>query len=144
MADSPVAPVLGVGAMVRRGEAVLLVRRGRPPYAGEWAIPGGRVELGETLQAAAEREVLEETAVRIRAGATAYTFEYIEREQARVLRHYVVIDLLGTWLSGEPSAGDDAAEAAWIPFAELDRLPVNAETRRALASVFPDCPGGST
>lgn len=135
------APVLGAGAIVRRNDTVLLVRRGKPPYAGEWAIPGGRVHLGETLQAAAEREILEETGIRIRAGEPAYTFEYIEREQGRVRYHYVVIDLLATWLDGEPHAGDDAAEAAWIPFSELDRLPVNAETRRALTTVFPDLPG---
>lgn len=142
MDSSCQGPVLGTGAIVRRGDAVLLVRRAHPPYAGEWAIPGGKVRLGETLQAAAEREVFEETGVRIRAGATAYTFEYIEREREEVRYHYVVIDLFGTWLAGEPRAGDDAAEAAWLPLAELERFPVNAETRRALAHVFSDFPGG--
>lgn len=142
MSESPAAPVLGAGAIVRREGTVLLVRRAKPPYAGEWAIPGGRVRLGETLQAAAEREILEETGTRIRAGEPAYTFEYIEREQERVRYHYIVIDLLATWLDGEPRAGDDAAEAAWIPLTDLDRLPVNAETRRALATVFPDALGG--
>lgn len=142
MTPSRQGPVLGTGAIVRRGDTVLLVRRAKPPYAGEWAIPGGKVRLGETLQAAAEREVLEETGVRIRAGSPAYTFEYIERAEEQVRYHYVVVDLFGTWLEGEPRAGSDAAEAAWIPVAELDRFPVNAETRRALASVFPDLPGG--
>jgi ADP-ribose pyrophosphatase len=142
MADTPAAPVLGTGAIVRRDDAVLLVRRANPPYAGEWAIPGGRVQLGETLKAAAEREILEETGVRIRAGDPAYTFEYIERDTERVLYHYVVVDLFGTFVEGEPKAGDDAAEAAWVALNEMDALPVNAETRRALATVFPDLAGG--
>lgn len=141
MADAPASvpgPVLGVGAIVRRGDAVLLVQRARPPYQGEWAVPGGKVRLGETLAAAAEREVLEETGIRIRAGAAVYSFEHIERtEDGRIGRHLVVIDLAGEFVAGEPRAGDDAAAAAWVRFDALSTLPLNAVTYRALAALFP-------
>jgi 8-oxo-dGTP diphosphatase len=139
-ASPPAAgPRVGVGAIVRHGDAVLLVQRGQPPYQGEWAVPGGKLRLGETLAEAAEREVFEETGVRIRTGAAVYHFEHIERaEDGRVTRHLVVIDLAGEFIAGEPCAGDDAAAAAWVRLDRLASLPVNAITRRALAALFPD------
>jgi ADP-ribose pyrophosphatase len=115
---------------------VLLVKRGRPPYAGEWAIPGGRVHLGESLKNAAERELLEETGIIIEAGEVIYTFEYIERQGGDVAYHYVVLDLVGHYISGEPKAGDDALEAAWIPLSEIARLPINGTTVDALKKLF--------
>jgi ADP-ribose pyrophosphatase len=133
----PDAPVLGVGAVVRRGDAVLLVRRGKPPSQGEWAIPGGRVQLGESLARAAEREILEETGVIIEAGEVVYSFEFIEATAGRVAWHYVVLDLAARYVSGEPRRGDDASDAAWVRFSELERLPVNATTRTALRKLFP-------
>ncbi|HEY0634076.1 MAG TPA: NUDIX hydrolase [Gammaproteobacteria bacterium] len=133
------APVVAVGAIVRRGDEVLLVQRGTPPNENQWAIPGGRVHLGETLQLAAEREILEETGIRIKAGAVLYTFEHIERDSSGAVRfHYVVLDLAGEYLSGEPRAGDDAREARWIPLARLAQWPVNATTMRALRQLFPE------
>lgn len=131
------APVLGVGAVVRRDDAVLLVRRGTPPCQGEWAIPGGRVELGESLARAAEREILEETGVIIEAGEVVYSFELIEATAGRVAWHYVVLDLAARYVSGEPRPGDDASAVAWVRFSELDRLPVNGTTRAALRKLFP-------
>lgn len=142
----PPAPRVGVGAVVCRDGAVLLVRRGSPPFEDAWAVPGGRVELGETLVAAAEREVQEETGVSIRAGEPVYTFEHIERDEVGAVKfHYVVVDLQGEYLAGEPQAGDDAREAAWIPFDNMDALPVNPITRGLLERLFPDrmCGSGS-
>lgn len=134
----PSAPVVGVGAIVRRGPTVLLVLRGTPPNQGLWAIPGGRLQLGETLQQGAEREIREETSVEIRAGQVVFTFEHIERDAAgALLFHYVVLDLAAEYLAGEPQAGDDAREARWIPFSELAQLPLNATTRHALQQLFP-------
>lgn len=140
----PSAPRVGVGAVVCRDGAVLLVRRGTAPFEGEWAVPGGRVELGETLAAAAEREVLEETGVTIRAGDPLYTFEHIERDDGGAVKfHYVVVDLEGQYLAGEPAAGDDAREAAWIALDAMDDLPVNPITRRLMSRLFPDRVRGS-
>jgi len=84
----PPAPRVAVGAVVIRAGSVLLVRRGKAPSDGQWAIPGGSVELGETLQQAAEREILEETGIRIRAGKPVYTFDLIERDRQKRIRFH--------------------------------------------------------
>ena len=94
--DYPDTPRVAVGAIVFKGNEVLLVRRANPPSRDVWAIPGGNVKLGESLQQAAEREILEETGVRIHAGAPVFTFDYIDRDEAgRVKFHYVIVDRYG-------------------------------------------------
>jgi len=131
----PQAPRIAVGALVIRDETVLLVKRGQAPSRGKWAIPGGSVELGETLQQAAEREILEETGVRIRALAPVHTFDYIERDKQENIRfHYVIVDLAAEYIDGEIKPGDDAAGAGWIPFAELKELDMNQSTRAFLST----------
>lgn len=116
----------------------MLVRRGKAPHAGQWAIPGGRVRWGESLGAAAEREIFEETGVRIRAGEAVYQFEHIEHdEEGKVRYHFVVVDLLGEYLEGMPRAADDAQDARWVAFRELDELVVNPTTLDALKKLFP-------
>jgi len=123
-----------VGAVVIKDGAVLLVKRGKAPSGGKWAIPGGSVELGETLQQAAEREIFEETHIRIRAGEPVYTFDFIERDRQSAIRfHYIIVDLAADYLDGDLIPGDDAAQAAWIPFHNLDSLDINATTREFLA-----------
>ena len=129
----PPVPRVAVGALVIKAGAVLLVKRGKAPSEGKWAIPGGSVELGETLQQAAEREIFEETGIRIRAVEPVYTFDFIERNRyGRIRFHYVIIDLAAEYLSGKIKPGDDADQAAWIPFAELKDLDMNATTRAFL------------
>jgi ADP-ribose pyrophosphatase len=126
-----------VGAVVFKGNAVLLVRRGNSPSRGTWAIPGGSVRLGETLRAAAEREVLEETGVVVRAGDPVLVFEAIEKDHRGAVKyHYVIVDLAAEYVSGVPRAGDDAADACWIGEDALGRLPVNPATRRLLSEKF--------
>jgi 8-oxo-dGTP diphosphatase len=133
----PDAPRAAVGAVVFKGNAVLLVQRANPPSRGMWAIPGGRVRLGETLQAAAEREILEETGVVIRANAPVLAYDVIQKDDGGGVKyHYVIVDLAADYVSGEPKAGDDAAEARWITADELARIPVNPATRRLLAQTF--------
>lgn len=133
----PSAPCVAVGAVVFYQGRVLLVRRGKPPAEGLWAVPGGRVELGESLQTAAEREVREETGLEIRCGQPCFTFDVVQRDEAgRVRFHYVIVDLLGEYVSGAVQAGDDAHEARWIDAAELQRLPVSATTRQLLSEQF--------
>lgn len=132
-------PQLGCGAIVRCDEGILLVKRGRPPHQGLWAIPGGKVLPGEKLADAVAREVLEETGIRIAVGEMIYHMEYIEQGEAESLAfHYVVLDFDAEYLSGELRAGDDAAEAAWVDFAGLKQLNLTESTSEALHTLFPD------
>jgi 8-oxo-dGTP diphosphatase len=129
----PEAPVPAVGAVVFKEDTVLLVKRGKPPSEGFWAIPGGSVQLGETLQQAAEREILEETGIEIEAKSSVYVFDAIERDhEGKVAFHYVIVDLEALYLRGEPSAADDAADARWVTEKEMSQLPVNPATRHLL------------
>ncbi len=135
--EYPDVPRVAVGAIVFREGRVLLVKRGQPPSQGQWAIPGGRVELGETLQAAAEREINEETGLTIRAGDPTYTFDAIIYDDAgRVRFHYVIVDLLADYLGGEPRPGDDAREARWVAPQDLAELPVSQTTLDLLKNVL--------
>ena len=121
----PDAPLVGVAAGVfnAAGE-VLLAKRSRPPRAGSWGLPGGLLDLGETLEDGARREVSEECGVEVAIGGIAGVFEPITRdEEGRVEYHYVVIDYWATWTSGTPRAGDDAADVRWVA---LDELPAYA------------------
>lgn len=124
---------------MRRGDAVLLVKRGRAPKLGQWAIPGGKVDAGESMRAAVEREILEETSIVIRAGEMVYQLEYIEHDKDGALAfHYVVLDFAAEYLSGEVCAGDDAEDAAWVRLDELSTLTLTDSTREALLTLFPD------
>ncbi len=135
--EYPDVPRVAVGAIVFREGRVLLVKRGQPPSQGQWAIPGGRVELGETLQAAAEREINEETGLTIRAGDPTYTFDSIIYDDAgRVRFHYVIVDLLADYLGGELRPGDDAREARWVAPQDLAELPVSQTTLDLLKNVL--------
>ena len=116
-----------------REDRVLLVRRGKPPAKGQWAIPGGSLELGETLQEAAEREIREETGIVIRAGDPFYTFDTVVRDDAgRVQFHYVIVDLMAEYVSGEVKAGDDAKDARWASPREIANLDISPATLRLL------------
>jgi 8-oxo-dGTP diphosphatase len=147
--EYPSQPVVGVAAVVLRDTDILLVRRGREPAKGTWGLPGGVVELGETLAQAARREVQEECAVEIEVGPVVGVFEPMQRDSdGRLQYHYVVIDLLARHLAGEPRADDDAEDARWIALDQLDGLPMQRETREiirraaAMAQPWPDPAGG--
>jgi 8-oxo-dGTP diphosphatase len=124
---SEAAPIVGVGAVVVREGSALLVRRGKPPLLGRWLVPGGTVELGETLVEALVREVREETAVEVEPVEVLAVLDRIERSGAGVDYHYVIVDYLCRWVSGSARAGSDALEVAWARPAEMRRYEVPSE-----------------
>lgn len=133
----PDHPRVGVGAVVFKDQSVLLILRGKPPAEGMWAVPGGSVNLGETLQEAADREILEETGIIVKSKTPIFTFDAIVRDEAgRVQFHYVIVDLLADYVSGEPRAGDDALDARWVSAEEMETLKVNSMTRKLLKDCF--------
>lgn len=122
-------PVPAVGVVCLRGDQVLLIRRRTPPRLGEWSLPGGRIEAGERAADAALRELREETGVE--ADLIGF-IDVVDGIFPEIDRHYVLLDYAALWRSGEPVAGDDAAEAAFRPLAEVDGLVDWNETRRVI------------
>ena len=119
----PIRPFLAASLAVFRGERVLLARRARPPAAQAFSLPGGMVELGETLAEAALREVREEVAVTATVEGVVQAVEFLDRDdEGRVRRHFVVIAHWGEWLDGEPQCGPESIETMWIGESELARL----------------------
>jgi 8-oxo-dGTP diphosphatase len=116
----PERPIVGVLAVVLRGERALVVRRSNPPMRGRWGFPGGVLELGETVAQGAMRELLEETGVKAEAAGPLTVIDTIDRDQEdRVRHHYTLVAVIGRWLSGEGVPGDDADEVAWLSRAEI-------------------------
>jgi ADP-ribose pyrophosphatase YjhB (NUDIX family) len=118
--EYPEAPVVGVGAVVLDGQRVLLVRRGKEPLKGEWSLPGGALELGETLVEGVVREVREETGLDVKPEVVVEVFDRIQRnENGSVQYHYVLVDWMCRFTGGELHCGDDAADARWVDRREL-------------------------
>jgi len=129
----PELPVVGVGGIVLAGDQVLLVKRGAEPSKGIWSIPGGAVEVGESLAQACAREVLEETALQVSVGSMVEVIERILRDPTgRVEYHYVLIDYLCFCPPLEPKAGDDAAAAVWAGLDTLDGYTLTHDTKRVI------------
>ena len=138
MREYPAAPMVGVGAIVVDGSRVLLVQRGRPPGQGKWSIPGGLVDVGEPVEAAACREVTEESGLTVRLhGLVGYVDRIVRDLQGRVQYHYVLLDFLATPESGTARAGSDAGAVRWTTLEELSALDttegLEPMIRRALA-----------
>ena len=126
----PAAPRVGGLAHARRGEKLLLVRRRNPPDAGKWGFPGGAQELGETVAAAAVRELAEETGVKAEPSGVLDVVDFIERdEEGRVRFHYALIAVLLDWRGGEGVAADDVDELRWLTLVEVDALLASASER---------------
>lgn len=135
--EYPPQPIVSVGVIAWREERVLLVRRGHPPKQGEWSIPGGGIELGETVAETAAREAAEECGIVIGPPEVLAVVDLIDRDERGLVRyHFVLIDVIAPWLSGEARAGDDAAEVRWVSRSELDELELWAETRRIVELAF--------
>jgi ADP-ribose pyrophosphatase YjhB (NUDIX family) len=116
-----VSPVVAVGVVLLDGDRVLLIQRGRPPGVGLWTVPGGKVELGETLEEAAARELLEETGLSARLGPIVEVLDRVVRDRAgSISHHYVILDFLGTEPTGALRADSDTSDARWVRLEELD------------------------
>jgi 8-oxo-dGTP diphosphatase len=115
------SPIPAVIAVVIREDHTLLVRRANPPDAGLWGFPGGKIEFGETVKAAAMRELLEETGVTAEARDVITTLDILVPNRTGAMRqHYILIAVLCRWISGAPVAADDALDARWFAIADLD------------------------
>lgn len=133
----PDHPIVGVGAIIIRGEEVLLARRGKEPGYGEWSIPGGAVELGEKLEEAVAREVSEEVNVAVRVEEMVEVLERIFRDPAgRVQYHYVLVDFLCQHLSGEGRPSSDVLEMKWVHLSEVSRYRLPERTKRVIQKAF--------
>ena len=125
--EYPESPLVGVGAVIvddhREESRVLLIRRGTAPLLGEWSLPGGVLECGETLREAVVREAREETGLVVETGEMLGVYERVIRgEQGRVRYHYVLIDFLCRPVGGDLKAGSDAADVRWFMRDELPAL----------------------
>lgn len=135
--DYPTAPVAAVGGVVLDGDRVLLVRRALPPRQGEWSLPGGRLELGESLADGVRREVREETGLDVEVGAIVETFDRVHRDEAgRIRYHFVIVDFLCRVCGGTLHAGDDAADVRWVAHRDVAAFAVNAVAMAVIARAF--------
>ncbi|HET6900557.1 MAG TPA: NUDIX hydrolase [Vicinamibacteria bacterium] len=127
---------MGVGGVVLIDGRVVLVRRGKESLRGRWVIPGGTVELGETLEEAVVREMREETGLLVRPREVVLVFDRIQREGPSVEYHYVIIDYACEYVSGELRAGSDADEVALVAPEELDRYDLPPQALDLVVDVF--------
>jgi len=131
--EYPERPFVGVGVVVLRGEEVLLVQRGKAPNKGQWSIPGGKQRLGETVIQAVQRELDEETGVKVEQLALLDVVDFIVPDnQGKILYHYTLVDFQGQWLSGECRSGDDADAVKWFKLKELYSLSLQEITRKII------------
>jgi len=135
--EYPDQPLVGVGAIIIEAGRVVLMKRGHPPLAGEWSIPGGVLEVGETLRDAAVREAREETGLTVEPGDLLGVFDRVLLDDGgRTKYHYVLIDFLCRRVAGEPQAAGDAAEARWFTREEAASLPLAKDTAEVIRLGF--------
>ena len=132
--EYPSRPWIGIGIVVIKDDHVLLCRRGKPPNVGTWTLPGGAQDLGETCEAAARRELLEETGLSVGDLHFCAHVDTIRRDEAgRIRFHYTILDFAGRWTEGEPTAGSDVSEVQWAPLDALEPYELWSEAHRIIA-----------
>jgi 8-oxo-dGTP diphosphatase len=135
--EYPESPLVGVGAVIIDDGRALLVKRGHPPLAGEWSIPGGVLELGETLSEAAVREAREETCLTVEPAELLGVYDRVLRDDTGgILYHFVLIDFLCRPLSGKAQAADDADEVRWFTPNEIEKLALASDTAEVIRLGF--------
>ena len=133
----PQRPIVAVSAAIIRDSMVLIVRRARPPAQGLYTLPGGGVEVGETLVEAVRREVREETALVIEPVALAGYREAIGRDaEGRIERHFVILPFAARWLAGEPELNDELSEARWLVPSQIETLETTAGLLDIISAAF--------
>jgi len=135
--EYPDRPVVGVGGVIISDGRALLVRRGSPPLEGQWSIPGGMLESGETLLLGVRRELLEETGIEVKVLELIEVFERINLDgEGKARYHYVVLDYLCEAVRGEARAGSDVTEVAWATPAELAQFALTETATRVILKAF--------
>lgn len=135
--EYPERPLVGVGGVVISDGHALLIRRGGPPLEGQWSIPGGMLEVGETLLEGVRRELLEETGVEVRVLELIEVFERINLDAGGKARyHFVVLDYLCEALRGEARAGSDVTDVAWATSEELEKYSLTETATRVIQRAF--------
>jgi mutator protein MutT len=142
--DYPERPIIGVAAVVIENDKVALVRRGRPPAYGEWSLPGGAVELGETVEKAVIREVREEIGLEVEVLELVAILDriFLDKE-GQVQFHYVLLDFLCRKTGGKLRASSDAISCARVPFSALDEYKLTKETREVINKAYQRLNGDS-
>ena len=131
--EYPDRPYVGVGVIVFRDKEVLLVQRNKEPNKGQWSIPGGSQLLGETASEAAQRELLEETGVKVdRLFLVDVVDAIIPGVEGKIKYHYTLVDYMGQWQSGESRPGDDAKEVRWVRLNELSSYSLLVKTMKII------------
>ncbi len=135
--EYPARPIVGVGGVTICDGRVLLMRRAYAPLQGEWSIPGGGLDVGETIAEGVRREVEEETGIHVRVLDQIETFERIVRnDSGRVQYHYVILDYFCEAIGGELRAGSDATDVAWVEEGELPKYALREAATRVVAKAF--------
>ena len=141
--EYPDKPVVGIGGVVIENDRVLLIRRGTEPLIGQWSIPGGTLELGESLQVGVARELREETGLEVRVLDLIEVFDRIFPAEAsgdssvsRPRYHYVIVDYLCERISGEPCAGSDVTDVAYVQEQDLPQFGLTETATRVLRAAF--------
>ena len=125
-------PICGVGAVIRTADRYLLVRRGRAPNEGKWAVPGGKIQLGETMRQAVVREVEEETGLAVEVGDPIWVGEAMDPDGSW---HFILIDFEASIVGGDLRVGDDAAEIGWFTLEEARNLPLTDTMNELFAAI---------
>lgn len=135
--EYPERPIVGVGGVVIHNARALLIRRGRAPLEGEWSIPGGMLEIGETLLEGVQRELLEETAIEVKVLDLIEVFERVTRDEAGQLKyHFVILDYLCEAVRGDAQAGSDVTDVAWARESELSGYSLTPTATRVIQKAF--------
>jgi mutator protein MutT len=135
--EYPGAPVVGVGGVVIRDGRALLIKRGSAPLKDQWSIPGGTLELGESIQEGVRRELLEETGIEVRVGELIEVFDRIFRDDAgKIQYHFVIVDYLCEAISGEARAASDVTDVAWVNEEDLWNYKLTEAATRVIRKAF--------